>query len=145
MPINLDRNTGLVSEGTHLFKITRAEEKLNNDGEPKFIVEFTCQDSGPDQGLKFTEFFSIDGRARYRLDNFLDALNAPKKGSWGASDVMGKLIRITIAHNEWQGNVRAQGQAFHDAKSTVNPEVRKNPTSTGATLPKSDKDKEIPF
>jgi hypothetical protein len=134
MSIPAERTANMTSEGTHLFKITKAEEKASpNDGSALLVIEMTCQDSNPeDQGVRFTEFFAVDpnAKARWKFNNFLDALQAPKKGSLEVGWFMGKLIRITIVHDEYQGTPKMQSQQYLHHTSTANPEV-KHKSATG--------------
>ena len=134
MPIDASRDTGMPSEGTHLFKVSRAEEKQNGEGHLQWIVELTCQDSGSDQGLKYTEFFFVEAshNARWKFNQFLDGVDAPKKGSLEVGWLMNKLLRVTIVHDEWEGVKRPKGKQYHLKTSTVNPEI-KHETPRGNT------------
>lgn len=126
MPADLDRSTGLITEGTHLFKVTRAEEKLTNDGIEQWVLDLTCQDPGEDQGKKYTEFFRLSGPARWKFDNFLDAVDAPKKGTWTVDKVMNSVLRVTIVHREFEGRVSVNAQQYHLKSSTANPEIKRS-------------------
>jgi len=144
-PIDLDRNTGLPTEGTHLFKVTAAKETPNkNSGDPQWVLDFTCQDAGPDQGTVMSVFMQTVGKGRFVLNEFLDAIEAPKKGQMRVEDTMGKLVRITVVHEEYNAKMSAKPQAWHVKSSTNNPEV-KHVAQAKSTLPSDGTRKPSPF
>lgn len=136
MPVDVSRNSGFITPGTHLFKITRAEEKLNQSGKLQWIIEYTCQTPGEDQGRKHTDFFDVEpsAAARWKFDLFLDAMEAPKKGTINVDFVANKTLRITIAHTEYQGNLRMNSQAYHTKSSTASPEPKNSISDAKASI-----------
>lgn len=104
MGINLDRSTGLVTEGMHLFKIITAEDGASKEsGQPMWVIGMECQDGEEDKGKKFTLWLSMVPAARFKVDNFLDAIGAPKHGEMEAGQCVGKLLKIYITHGEYNG------------------------------------------
>ena len=132
-PLNLERNSGLPSQGTHLFKIIKAEEQLSKSGEPMWVLSCQCQDAGEDQGKQFPMFLSLTPQARFKVDEFLDAIEAPRKGTLMVEDCVGKLFRIAVVYSEYEGTVRAAAGRMFPKSSTENPPTPMD--STKSRLP----------
>lgn len=119
-PIDLTRDSGLPSEGMHLFKITDAKEQNSkSSGQPQWILGLTCQDSGEDQGKKMSVFLSLAPQARFKIDQLLDAIEAPKHGSMTVEQMVGKLLKVVVVHGEYEGNVNANAYKMLPAGSTA--------------------------
>lgn len=103
-PIDLTRGSGLITEGMHLFKILEAKEGASKDnGNPLWVVEMECQDGDDDKGKKITKWISLLPQARFSLDNFLDAIEAPAHGEMLVEQCNGKLLKAYITHEEYNG------------------------------------------
>lgn len=119
-PIDLNRNSGLPSEGVHLFKITDGKEQASKaSGNPQWILTCVCQDSGEDQGKQMTLFLSLAPQARFKIDQLLDAVEAPKHGTWTLDQFVGKLLKIAVVHGEYEGNPTANAFRMLPASSTA--------------------------
>jgi hypothetical protein len=125
-PIPLERSTGIPTEGTHLFKITDAKEKLSKSDNDMWVLTLECQDAGDDQGKQMTVFLSMVPKARFKVDQFLDAIEAPKKGQWEVEQCIGKSLRVTVVHVEYEGSIRANPYTMFPKSSTENPEIPKH-------------------
>jgi len=54
--LDLSRNSGNPTEGLHLFKITKVEEKASmSSGNPQLVLTCVCQDQGEDLGTSEAE------------------------------------------------------------------------------------------
>ena len=125
MAIELNRNSGLPAEGTQLYKITNAEEKASSSGDPMWVVTFTCQTASEDQGKEFNSFFPLSQAARFKVNELLDAVKAPKVGKWEARDLVGKVLKIAVQHQEYNGRPSVNTYAMMPSDSTNNPIVPK--------------------
>ena len=104
--IPLERSTGLPTEGMHLFKITKGEEKAAaSSGQPQWVLTCICQDAGEDQGKQVTQFLSLSVAARFKIDEMLDAIQAPKKGTWKVDQFVGKMFKATVKYGDYEGRV----------------------------------------
>jgi hypothetical protein len=89
--------------------------------------------------------FSLSKKARFKLDEFLDAIEAPKKGSMVIDDTVGKLLRVTVVHEEFNGRIIAKPQIMLTKSSTATPEIKHSTSGTGASLAGSAKPGKSPF
>lgn len=112
--IDLDRNTGLVTVGTHAFKITKINlsDQPGSSGFHYFFVNCECADpSGDDRGKQALLTLSLSPKAAFVMHEFLDAMNAPKKGNMTADQFAkayeGKFFRATVTHSERGGKTQA--------------------------------------
>lgn len=106
--IELDRDTGLVSLGTHLFKVGEIKEGMGGSGYPNWTLDCICQDAGPDQGLHVRMNVSHSPQASWKKNEFLDAVDAPKKGKLSAGWFIGKLFRGTVTHGTYNNKPQAE-------------------------------------
>jgi hypothetical protein len=106
--IDAKRKNSLVSKGVHTFKITKSEEKIGKESkEPYWNFQLSCQDEGPDKGLTVFLMISLTPAARFKVDQFLDAIGAPGEGSIDHPQCVGKTLRSEIKWDEYQGNLKA--------------------------------------
>jgi hypothetical protein len=107
--IELERNTGLPSLGTHLFKVAkvRQSETEGGSGFHYWMVGCVIQDKGPDQGKEVLHILSLSPGARFKIDEFLDAVNAPKNGSASGEQFIGKTFRAEVVHDTYNDTLRA--------------------------------------
>lgn len=104
--IDLKRNSGLPSLGMHTFKLIRFSEEEGTNGP---YWRFICQvQDGPDQGKEVMLSLSHSQAARWKMDEFLDAVEAPEKGAASGERFVGSLFRATISHDtDRNGIIRA--------------------------------------
>ncbi|KKN66962.1 hypothetical protein LCGC14_0466420 [marine sediment metagenome] len=104
---DLKRNSGLPALGTHTFKVTRAMER---DGEnyPYWLLFCKVIDKSEDREKQASILLSHSPDARFRVDGFLDAINAPEDGNIKLEEVIGKVFRGTVSHDTYEGNLRAK-------------------------------------
>ena len=132
--LDLSRTSGLISEGTHLFKITGGKEQASKtSGEPMWVLECTCQDAGEDQGKKMSLFLSLTPQARFKIDQLLDAIEAPKQGKIMVEQLPGKLLKIAVIHDEYQGAVQMKAYKMLPASSTAEVSLPSGQSSQGST------------
>jgi hypothetical protein len=51
---------------------------------------------------------SLSPQARWKLNEFLDAVNAPKKGKAVGSQFIGKYVKGSVIHDTWEGRDTAK-------------------------------------
>lgn len=111
--INLSRSTGLVSMGVHTFRVARISlsHEPGDSGYHFFFVNCECTDSGEDRGKEALLILSLSPKARFKLDEFLDAIEAPKDGEISAErftkEFTGKYFRADIVHDDSRGKPQA--------------------------------------
>jgi hypothetical protein len=140
--IELDRSSGLPAEGTHLFKIIKAEEKAAKaSGDPTWYLTAECQTQGEDLGKQVFFTISLSLKAKFKRDEFLDAVEAPKHGKWTVEKCTGKLLRMTIQHSVFNGKDQAKVAYMLPASSKNEPIVPSSPTRIGGEIPADAKNK----
>lgn len=106
--VDLKRTTGMPALGTYLFKIVRLKE---GEGDKGKYWGYSCQvqDKIEDQGKEVFMIISLAPSARWKMDQFLDAMKAPSKGKVSGESFVGKLFRGTVSHdrNPGTGELRA--------------------------------------
>lgn len=100
-----------MSVGTHRVK---AQFKGIGQGQkgPYLRMRYECIEEGPEEGFEATDNLSLSDAAKFKMDNFLDAIGAPRTGKVKASTFDGKELTVTIAMDEYNGNVRAKVDAY---------------------------------
>jgi hypothetical protein len=144
--IDAKRKNSLVSKGVHTFKITKSEEKIGKESkEPYWNFVLTCQDKGPDEGVGLFLMISLSAAARFKVDQFLDAIGAPAEGSLDHPQCVGKTLRAEVKWDEYQGNLKAVAAVLipFGAEYTPKPETTA-PVSTTAGFEVGTKKPSVP-
>lgn len=105
--IELRRTTGLVSLGTHSFKVSPKSEEDQGDAGPYWRVIAEVISPGDDQGKEVMHSLSLSPKARFKMDEFLDGIGAPKKGSWTLEQSIGKTFRGSVGTDTYQGKPKS--------------------------------------
>lgn len=109
--IELSRTSGLVDLGTHTFKITeRSSEEMGGSGYPYWRLICQVISSGDNQGKEVMYQLSLSPQSRFRMDEFLDGIDAPKKGKWTLEQCIGKKFRASVVHDTYEGKMRSNIQ-----------------------------------
>jgi hypothetical protein len=122
--LDLDRTSGFITEGTHLFRIEGSKEQgSKSSGIATWYFDCICQDAGEDRGKKFSLILSLAPAARFKVDQFFDALEMPRQGKFRHEQAVGKSLKIVIQHGEYNGNPNMNAYRMLPANSTVQVEV----------------------
>ncbi len=105
--IDLDRVANSpVTEGIHTFEIIGGEE---GEGAKGAYWRFTLACKTPGEENKSASFIvSLSPQSRWRLELFLDAVRAPKKGTATIDKFIGRTFRAKVVHEEFEGRVQAR-------------------------------------
>jgi len=109
--VDLSRSTGLVSAGVHEFKVIKTSDGLGQAG-PYIRLICAVQEAGPEQGMEGLLQLSLSDASRWKLNAFLDSIDAPRNGQVIHSFFMGKKFRAKIAHDETDSGARASFASF---------------------------------
>lgn len=105
--IDLSRTSGLVTLGTHTFQVTeRSSEEMGDSGFPYWRLICKVISVGDDQGKEVMHQISLSPQARFKVDEFLDGIGAPKKGKWTLGQCVGKKFRASVEHDTYQGKMK---------------------------------------
>jgi len=141
MPADFDltRQSGAPTVGVHTFRVDRVQEKEGDSGYAYFGLSCVCQDQGEDQGKEVYHILSLSPAARFKMDEFLDAIGAPKKGKGTVSTFQGKVFRGDVIMDEYEGTKKAAFKKTFPASSQKEMPLPSQPvTGSGA-------DEEAPF
>ena len=115
--VNLTRNTGLPSLGTHLFKIIRFSEHAGTEF-PYWRYICQIQDQGPDKGKEVMLQLSLSPSARWKMDEFLDAVKAPGQGKANGESYVGKMFRANGELDIQRNKVNLVTMMSYDSQMT---------------------------
>lgn len=105
--IQLDRTANVpVSEGLHTFSIASFEEGEGAKG-PYWKFNCMCLTPG-EEGKQVPMFCSLTPQARWRLEIFLDAIQAPQTGNITADKFVGRKFKGQITHETYEGRPQAR-------------------------------------
>jgi hypothetical protein len=152
-PVTNERKTNVVSEGNHIFRLTRFEEKTGPKGQ-YWEYAATVAEPGEEQGMPLVLRVSLTPQARWKMNEFMDAVQAPTEGVSVGEQFLGQYVRGHVIHTENSGRVRAEIDVVSalDIPPGVTladiPVESLNPTPGGPTESPSmtpNADDEIPF
>lgn len=106
-PVDLTRTAGEVSEGVHTVRIIDWEQREGNAG-PYWNYTLEVQEDSVDNGKRLWHIVSLSPAARWRLEEFLDAVGAPRSGQAFGPDFVGSFMRVHVKHEEFDGKMRAR-------------------------------------
>lgn len=148
--IDLERQANkLVPEGVHEFTIVDSGIGQGNSGA---YWRLACEAEG-DLGM-LTVFLSMSPAARWKLEQFLNAINAPTTGKMHYSELVGKRFRGLVRHEEYEGQKRATVDTFYPVTNGSNtsntvkkaePIVIKRTDESVKGLPNEFTQEELPF
>lgn len=146
-----------ISMGIHEMVISDVSE---GEGDKGAYWSFTVASTTPgEEGKTARLFLSLSPQSRWRMEIFLDAVGAPKKGMITADKFIGKRFRAKITHEDYEGRPQARindmmpvGSTSTASSSSVpaTPPVVKRvaasaPEQPEPNLPLDDSDDEPPF
>ena len=131
MPIdvNFDRVTGPIPEGIHPFQIL--EMSLSDEPGPSgyhyVSVKLSCLSEGPNMDKHVYTNLSLSPSARFKMEEFLDAVGAPHEGSGDLEDFVGERVRCQIKVDAFEGVDRAavaKMLPWDENATNIKPEVK---------------------
>ena len=132
--ISLERHSGLPSEGQHVFKVVRASEEEGSAGP---YWRYILQVQGSDEaGREMMLNLSLSSNARWKIDQFLDAMEAPGKGTARMEEFVGRSFMGNVVHEVYEGAKKA-------ALADMSPYSGTAPPKPSTTTP--DKQAELPL
>lgn len=107
--IDLSRTSGLISLGTHTFQITdRTKEDMGPSGDPCWYIICKVISSGEDQGKELMHTISLGASSRFKMDEFLDGVGAPKKGKGNLAQFINKKFRASVTEGSYNGKPKSE-------------------------------------
>ena len=103
---------GLIPEGVYRAKCVNVEQSVSKGGNPMFVWDFELTE-GAGAGRILKVFTAITPAAMWKVAETVIALGVGQSGSvvkFKRSDVIGRECGVSVADNEYNGNVRSQIQ-----------------------------------
>ena len=102
---------GRVSEGQHVAKVIAAESVTTQGGNDAIKVTFEVT-KGIDKGNRVIETFPLTDTALWKLKGLLVAIGMKCDGkiTLDLDKLIGKTVIIEVAHEEYNGSMRAKVQ-----------------------------------
>ena len=94
-------DAGLPPEGIHRFIVEDANEATSEKG-PKIVLRLRIYVNGVKHNSAIFEHLSSSEAARFKVDQFFDAVGAPEEGMAGAAWFKGKSGYARIKHGKNQ-------------------------------------------
>jgi hypothetical protein len=111
--VDLSRTSGLIDLGTHSFQITeRSWEDEGPSGDPCWYVVCKVVSAGDNQGKELLHTVSLGPKSRWKMDEFLDGIGAPKRGKYTLEQCVGKKFRASVGAGTYQGKPKSTIESF---------------------------------
>jgi hypothetical protein len=106
IPLNRSAGSGVLPNGIYRLKIEAVEEKTGPSGHPYLNMRYRVLINGQASQTAVWDVISLSPAARFKVDQFLDALAAPEEGNVSAQWFVGKFVWASLRTGEFNGNVR---------------------------------------
>lgn len=102
-----------AAEGIHAVKIASAEVKQSQGGNDMIVVAFEVT-KGEDKGARVYENFPLVEQALWKLKGLLEAIGMKANGKLqlDVDKLIGKVCRINVQHEEYDGKLRARCESI---------------------------------
>lgn len=102
-----------AAEGIHAVKIASAEVKQSQGGNDMIVVAFEVT-KGEDKGARVYENFPLVEQALWKLKGLLEAIGMKANGKLqlDVDKLVGKVCRINVQHEEYDGKLRARCESI---------------------------------
>lgn len=98
---DLSRGMDKIPDGMHEFVITEASESEGSSGWPYVKFTLECQSNESWGGQNVFAIVSLSPAARWKLEEFLDAVEAPATGQATALDFIGQTVHCLVQTEEY--------------------------------------------
>lgn len=136
--VSTTRKAGAIPEGVHRFKIVDFEERAGPKG-PYWAYTLEVEENSPFDGQNVWTNISLSDAARWKLEEFLDALQIDEGVQITGDAFLGQCLRGEIVHDEYSvtnddGNQETRRRSaistfLPDASGVANPEVKATKTT----------------
>jgi hypothetical protein len=109
LQIPLERTGGraVLEEGIYALRIESIEEKVGPSGNPYLNLTMIVLDkSGRPSNTKIWDILSLAPKARFKIDQVLDALEAPEEGSVGPKWFVNKRLWAVLTTDTYKGTTK---------------------------------------
>lgn len=98
-----------ASEGDHVCKIVSADVKQSQGGNDMIVVAFEVT-KGEDRTARVYENYPLVDTALWKLKSLLQAIGMSANGKvrLDLDKLIGKVVIVTVKHEEWEGKTRAR-------------------------------------
>lgn len=106
--IDFSRTSGLIDLGTHTFQVTdRSREDMGPSGDPCWYLICKVISAGENRDKELLHTISLGASSRWKMDEFLDGVGAPRKGKGSLGQFIGKKFRASVGQGVYEGKDRS--------------------------------------
>lgn len=109
--ISFTRENDPPSVGMHRLKIVSIAQAMGGSGFPYLLVRYAVVGTA-EEGRQVQDRVSLSPQARFRVDQWLDAVGAPKSGGGSPKQFEGRIVRAEIVHEEYEGVMRGRPSRY---------------------------------
>ena len=115
-------------EGKHIAKISKVDETTFQGGNEGFKITFEIV-KGVGKGCRVIENFPFVDTALWKLKNLLESIGMRANGRVmvDTDKLIGKLVEITVNHEEYEGRTRAKVAEINKILNTSDDEEAEDP------------------
>lgn len=117
-PVDTTR-TSMLAEGIHELRVVDFDENMGGSGYPYWSFTLEVNEGGPWDGFVLWTNISLSPKARFKMDEWLDAFSIPEGEEAFAETFVGKRLRATIVHGIWNNRKRPEVDAFLPATAKM--------------------------
>ena len=99
--IDTTRTAGAVPEGVHRFQVVDFEEKIG-PAAPYWSYTLEVQEDSPFDGQSVWANISLSAKARWKLEEFLDAMQIQEGMKLSGDTFLGQYVRGDVVHDEYE-------------------------------------------
>lgn len=105
-PVDTARAT--LSEGVHRARVVDWDEKMGGSGFPYWAFTLEIQEGQPWDGTRLYTNISHSPKARFKMDEWLDAFRQAEGTQVYAEQFVGKYLRVNVQMGEYDGRKRPE-------------------------------------
>jgi len=110
--ISTERTAGTISEGCHLMKILELEERDGPTGYPYINVTLQVTERSVDNDKRLWTVLSLSPKARFKIEEFLDAMEVKPGGEVDLMGFAGRNIYGIVQHEMYNGKLQSRIDRF---------------------------------
>lgn len=134
--VEMDRTANVpIAEGVHQFRIKDIEEGESRSNNPMWTVTLACL-TPAEEGKEVRTWIVLTPEARWKFEEFLDAVGAPETGTATASQFIGRTLNAQVMHEEYEGRDQAKiGKMMPVSRTAAKPAASMTRTAAPAVRP----------
>lgn len=96
-----------VAPGMHYARLLEVVEKQGPKGE-YWQYTLTVEEEGRDNGKELAYRVSLSPSARWKVNEFLDAVGAPQEGTTKPDTYLGTMVKVHVVEGSYEDRTRSE-------------------------------------